>query len=182
MSEQKETLIVGGGCFWCTDAVFSSLDGVESVEPGYAGGRTEYPTYEEICQGGTGHIEVVRVTFDPSRIQAEQLLEVFFASHDPTSRDRQGNDVGEQYRSVIFYASEAQHVAALAVRDRLQAEGLTDGVPIVTEILPAPVFWPAESEHADYFARNPWQGYCQFVIAPKVSAMRKKFARLQRSE
>lgn len=182
MNKEWDTLIVGGGCFWCVDAVFRSLDGVISVEPGYAGGRTEHPTYEEICQGDSGHIEVVRITFDASRIGLEPLLEVFFAAHDPASRDRQGNDVGEQYRSVVFYASEAQREAALAVRDRLQAEGLTGGALIVTEILPAPVFWPAEAEHDDYFARHPWQGYCQVVIAPKVSAMRKKFARLQRSE
>lgn len=176
-----ETIILGGGCFWCVEAVFQSLEGVLSVESGYAGGQSQHPSYEQICQGNTGHIEVVQVTFDPARISAETLLEVFFAAHDPTSRDRQGNDVGEQYRSVVFYASEAQRDTALAVKDRLNTSGVLDA-PIVTEILPAPVFWPAEPEHDDYFVRHPWQGYCQYVIAPKVVAMRRKFAALQRTE
>lgn len=175
-----DNVILGGGCFWCVEAVYSTLDGVVSQQSGYAGGRTESPSYEDICKGNTGHIEVVQVSFDPARISLDRILDVFFASHDPTSRDRQGNDAGEQYRSVVFYASEEQRVAAEAARDRYERETGQVG-RVVTEILPAPRFWPAEPEHDDYFARHPWQGYCQYVIAPKVASTRKKFPELLRS-
>jgi peptide-methionine (S)-S-oxide reductase len=168
-----ETLVLGGGCFWCTEAVLSALAGVVRVEPGYCGGHVDNPSYEQVCRENTGHIEVVRVQFDPGVISRDDLLDVFFATHDPTTLDRQGNDVGPQYASVVFYASPQQQAAAgQAVARAQQALGQT----VVTRLLPAQRFWPAEDYHHEYFRRNPGQGYCQFVIAPKMAALRRRFA------
>jgi len=169
-----ETATLGGGCFWCLEAVFVELKGVESVRSGYAGGGVADPTYEQVCSGRTGHAEVVRVTFDPAVIPFEDLLRVFFAIHDPTTPNRQGADAGTQYRSVILYESEAQREAAGRIITEIDAAGVWDDA-IVTEVVPLEAFYPAESYHADYFARNPAQAYCQIVIAPKVAKFRKQF-------
>jgi peptide-methionine (S)-S-oxide reductase len=169
----RETATLGGGCFWCLEAVFEQLRGVESVTSGYAGGDAESPSYQDVCSGGTGHAEVVQVTFDPSVITYRDLLEVFFTIHDPTTRNRQGADVGTQYRSVIFYHSPAQKDTARAVIADLSRRRLWDG-PIVTEVLPLDVFYPAEEYHRRYFRAHPEQGYCRAVIAPKVAKFRKQ--------
>jgi peptide-methionine (S)-S-oxide reductase len=173
--------VFGGGCFWCTEAVYDALEGVESVEPGYMGGHIENPSYEQVCDGRTGHIEVVRVTYDPLLVSFETLLDVFFATHDPTTPNRQGNDVGPQYQSAIFFQDAEQESLALAAILHLDQSGaLSD--PVCTKVLPAEKFWVAEDYHHDYFARNPRQGYCQFVVAPKVSKFKDKFPeRLKRS-
>lgn len=173
-AKTSETAVLGGGCFWCLDAVFRDLDGVESVESGYAGGPDANPSYEAVCTGRTGHAEVVRVTFDPHRLAFDDLLRVFFTIHDPTTRDRQGNDVGPQYRSVIFCQSPQQKATAERVVRELDGAGLF-GRPIVTEIADAAPFHPAEGYHQDYFERNPAQPYCMFVVAPKVAKFRKAF-------
>ena len=170
----SEVAILGGGCFWCLDAAFRQLRGVTRVESGYAGGHVANPTYQQVCGGDTGHAEVVRVTFDPREISYRDLLTVFFTIHDPTTRDRQGGDVGPQYRSVIFYLDDRQRAEAEAVIRGLEAERVWDD-PIVTQLLPAPAFYPAESYHQDYFARNPRQPYCQAVVAPKVAKVRRAF-------
>jgi peptide-methionine (S)-S-oxide reductase len=170
-----ETAVLGGGCFWCLDAVFRELDGVLSVESGYAGGHPANPTYDQVCTGRTGHAEVVRIRFDPARIAFADLLRVFFATHDPTTLDRQGNDVGTQYRSVIFCQDPAQQQAARTVVDELQRQDIFDD-PIVTELAGDAPFYPAEAYHQAYFARNGRQPYCQVVVAPKVSKFRKAFA------
>jgi peptide-methionine (S)-S-oxide reductase len=174
-SNATETAILGGGCFWCLEAVFSRLAGVREVESGYAGGRTHSPSYEDVCSGRTGHAEVVRVAFDPAVLSYRDLLRVFFTIHDPTTRDRQGNDVGTQYRSVIFPQSEAQRAEARTVIDELGRQKLWDD-PIVTEIGETATFYPAEGYHRRYFERNGGQPYCQFVVAPKVAKFRKAFA------
>ena len=171
-------VILGGGCFWCTEAVFAALKGVSSVEPGYSGGVTENPTYESICEGATGHAEVIRVTFDPEVVSLDELLTVFFHSHDPTTLNRQGADVGSQYRSVVYYSSEEQESAARGVIARLEREGLWDGKPFVTEVRPASKFYPAEEYHRDYLRRNPTQPYCAFVARPKVEKVRHQFPAL----
>jgi len=168
------TAVLGGGCFWCLDAVFRDLEGVHEVESGYAGGRGERPTYEQVCGGRTGHAEVVRVRFDPAVIGFADLLGVFFAIHDPTTKDRQGHDVGTQYRSVIFAQDDAQRAAAEAIVRRLDAERIF-AAPIVTEIAGPATFWPAERYHQDYFAANPAQPYCMGVVAPKVAKFRRQF-------
>jgi len=174
-----ETAILGGGCFWCTEAAFSELQGVSKVQSGYAGGHVPNPSYKDVCTGRTGHAEVVRVDFDPAVISYEDLLRVFFTIHDPTTLNRQGADVGTQYRSVIFYASPAQEDSAKAIIAEFEASGAW-GKKIVTELSPAPEFYDAEPEHDQYFARNPYAGYCQAVIAPKIAKMRKAFtARLR---
>jgi peptide-methionine (S)-S-oxide reductase len=170
-----EKAILGGGCFWCTEASFTELQGVTHVQSGYAGGHIENPSYKAVCTGQTGHAEVVEVTFDPAVISYEDLLRVFFTIHDPTTLNRQGGDTGTQYRSVIFYADEAQKAAAEKIIAEFEISGVW-GKPIVTEVAPAPVFYRAEPEHDQYFARNPYAGYCQAVIAPKVAKMRKVFA------
>ena len=170
----RETAVLGGGCFWCLDAVFRDLAGVESVESGYAGGRTEQPSYESVCSGRTGHAEVVRVTFDPSVLSYRDLLGVFFAVHDPTTKDRQGHDVGTQYRSAIFAQTPEQRRIAEDLVRALDAERLWSG-KIVTEIADAATFWPAETYHQDYFANNPRQPYCMGVVAPKVAKFRKQY-------
>jgi len=166
---------LGGGCFWCLEAVFDNLQGVESVESGYTGGRTANPTYKQVCGGNTGHAEVVRVTFDPGVISYREILEVFFAIHDPTTPDRQGNDVGTQYRSVIFYHSPEQQRIAEQLIAELNGQKAF-GAAIVTEVAPAPAFHVAEDYHQEYFANNGNQPYCQFVVAPKLAKFRKKFA------
>ena len=169
-----ETATLGGGCFWCLDAVYRGLRGVTRVESGYAGGKRPAPSYEAVCTGTTGHAEVVQITFDPSVISFRDLLSVFFTIHDPTTLNRQGGDVGTQYRSVIFYHSPQQLEDAKATIASLEAEGIWDA-PIVTELAPAPTFYSAEPYHQDYFNRNTGQPYCQIVIAPKVAKARKKF-------
>ena len=170
---EKATL--GGGCFWCTEAVFTRMDGVESVVPGYAGGHVESPTYEQVCGGDTGHAEVVQLSYDPRRISYGEILEIFFATHDPTTQDRQGNDVGPQYRSVVFAHDDSQEGTAREMISRLSEEDVFEA-PIVTEVDRLETFWPAEDYHHDYFARNGRQPYCMFVIAPKVAKLRKSFA------
>jgi peptide-methionine (S)-S-oxide reductase len=170
----REIATLGGGCFWCLDAVYRDLRGVEQVVSGYAGGTPTNPTYHQVCGGDTGHAEVVQVTFDPSIISYRDLLDVFFTIHDPTTRDQQGADVGTQYRSVIFYHSPEQQAEAERAIASLTAEGVWDD-PIVTQLVPAPTFYPAEEYHQDYFRRNPGQGYCRAVIAPKVAKARKAF-------
>jgi len=171
----REVATLGGGCFWCLEAVFDRLAGVLSVESGYSGGNTLNPTYQDICGGDTGHAEVVRVTFDPSVIRYDDLLEVFFSIHDPTTPNMQGNDVGTQYRSVIYYHTPEQKTAAENIVRKLTTEKAY-AYPIVTEIAAAARFYEAESYHQEYFERNPQQPYCQYVVSPKVSKFRKKFA------
>jgi peptide-methionine (S)-S-oxide reductase len=166
---------LGGGCFWCLEAVYEPLRGVEKVESGYAGGATPNPSYRQVCGGNTGHVEVVQITFDPEVISYGDLLEIFFAMHDPTTRNRQGADVGTQYRSVIFYHSPEQKQAAEALITELNAAGVW-GAPIVTEVGPFREFYKAEDYHQGYFRNNPAQGYCQAVVAPKVAKLRQKFA------
>jgi peptide-methionine (S)-S-oxide reductase len=165
-----ESLVLGGGCFWCTEAAYKLLPGVLSVTSGYAGGRVENPTYEQICGGRTGHAEVIRIDYDPARVSLERLLEFFWKVHDPTQVGGQGNDRGPQYRSVILYADDRQRRAAEASRDQAQREFAE---PLTTEIAPLARFWPAEAYHQDYFARNPEQGYCSVVIRPKVAKLRR---------
>ena len=174
-SPATETVILGGGCFWCLDAVYRGLNGVVSVESGYAGGAKPNPTYEEICTGRTGHAEVVRVTFDPAVLSLRDLLTVFFTIHDPTTLNRQGNDVGTQYRSAVFCATPAQRATVEDVIRTLTAEKLFSG-KIVTEVADAATFYPAEGYHQDYFERNGNQPYCMLVVAPKVAKFRKSFA------
>jgi len=175
-----ETAILGGGCFWCLEAVFDDLAGVQSVESGYAGGNRPDPSYDEVCGGGTGHAEVVRVTFDPAALAFRDVLTVFFAIHDPTTRNRQGNDVGTQYRSVVFCQTPEQRATAEAVITELTAAKLWRD-PIVTEIAGAAPFFAAEDYHQEYYARNGGQPYCQVVVAPKVAKFRKHFGeRLKR--
>jgi len=166
---------LAGGCFWCLEAAYLQLKGVESVVSGYMGGRVERPTYEQVCSGRTGHAEVVRIAFDPAEISYADLLEVFFVVHDPTTRDRQGNDVGSQYRSAIFWHTPEQKSAAEAMVARLSAEHAYAS-PIVTEITEATTFWPAEDYHQDYFSLHPNQSYCQFVVSPKVAKVKARFA------
>jgi peptide-methionine (S)-S-oxide reductase len=179
-SPRTEVALLGGGCFWCLDAVFRDLKGVTSVESGYAGGASANPTYEDVCTGRTGHAEVVRVTFDPAELAFRDLLSVFFTIHDPTTLNRQGNDVGTQYRSVIFAQSPEQKAIAQDVVRTLSAQNLF-GKPIVTEIADAAPYYPAERYHQDYFDNNPGQPYCMAVVAPKVAKFRKSFAeRLKR--
>ena len=170
-----DTAVFGGGCFWCLEAVFQRLPGVKSVESGYMGGRVENPTYKQVCTGTTGHAEVVRVAFDPSQISYRDLLAVFFAIHDPTTLDRQGNDVGTQYRSAIFYNSDEQRREAAKVIAELTAAG-EFAAPIVTAIEPAATFFVAEDYHQNYFNENSQQPYCRFIIAPKLEKFRKAFA------
>jgi peptide-methionine (S)-S-oxide reductase len=172
-SHHNEVATLAGGCFWCLEAVFQGLKGVERVVSGYAGGSVPNPSYEEVCGGGTGHAEVVQVTFDPAVLRYRDLLDVFFAIHDPTTLNRQGADVGTQYRSAIYYHSPEQERTAHAAIAEIERAGVFDA-PIVTEVAPFTVFYPAEEYHQDYFRRNPGQGYCRAVIAPKVAKFRKE--------
>jgi peptide-methionine (S)-S-oxide reductase len=171
MSTELATL--GGGCFWCLDAAYRGLKGVLSVVSGYAGGAAPSPSYREVCSGTTGHAEVLRISFDPAVIDYESLLRVFFSLHDPTTLNRQGADVGPQYRSVIFHHSDTQRDTAQRLIAQLPAEGQWSD-PIVTELAPVPDFYPAEEYHQDYFRQNPYQGYCQVVIAPKLAKVRER--------
>ena len=174
MTRRTEEATLGGGCFWCLEAVFKELAGVESVGSGYAGGSVPNPTYEQVCGKKTGHAEVVQVRFDPDVLDYKDLLRMFFAIHDPTTKDRQGADAGPQYRSIILHHSEAQRAAADDVMKEITAQGIYSD-PLVTELVPLEKFWPAEAYHDDYFARNPEQGYCRIVIEPKVAKFRKHF-------
>lgn len=176
-SAEPRTAVFGGGCFWCTEAVFQMLKGVSKVEPGYAGGVLNNPTYERVSGGNTGHAEVIRVSYDPDQIAYEDLLTVFFGSHDPTTPNRQGADVGEQYRSVIFYETEEERVIAERIVKEIR-ESLTDGSSVVTQIEPLTKFYPAEDYHFDYFKNNTSAPYCQIIIEPKVEKVRKRFAQL----
>ena len=170
----EETAVLGGGCFWCLEAVYDELKGVISVESGYMGGHVVHPTYQQVCTGTTGHAEVVRITFDNEVISFRDILNVFFTIHDPTTLNRQGADVGTQYRSVIFYMNEEQRNTARQVIQELSAKRLWPN-PIVTEVTEAGVFYMAEDYHQEYFKKNPNAGYCQAVIAPKVAKFRQKF-------
>ncbi|MCI4364007.1 MAG: peptide-methionine (S)-S-oxide reductase MsrA [Thermoplasmata archaeon] len=169
-----ELATLGGGCFWCTEAVFAELRGVEEVLPGYAGGRTKNPSYEEVCTGTTGHAEVIQVRFRPTEVAYRDLLRVFFTVHDPTTKDRQGGDVGTQYRSIILWHSEAQQRAAEEIRLEVEGRHLWSR-SIVTELAPFTVFYPAEEYHRNYFALHPERAYCQMIIAPKVAKFRKQY-------
>lgn len=171
----KQVAVLGGGCFWCLEAVFLDLDGVLAVESGYTGGNTRDPTYEEVCSGETGHAEVVRVEFDADQISFHDLLGVFFSTHDPTTLNRQGNDIGTQYRSVIYYVDEAQRAEAASMIDALTAKRMFDR-PVVTELSALPDYYAAEDYHQRFFERNPFQGYCMAVVGPKVAKFRKQFA------
>ena len=172
----QQIAVFGGGCFWCLEAVFDRLQGVLAVESGYMGGHVDNPTYRQVCNGNTGHVEVVRVTFDPQEISYPELLEVFFAMHDPTTLNRQGNDVGTQYRSVIFYESEEQKQLALKSIAELNATHEWPD-PVVTAVEPAGKFYVAEDYHQEYYDNNSYQPYCQFVISPKVKKFQEKFAK-----
>jgi peptide-methionine (S)-S-oxide reductase len=177
----RDVAVIGGGCFWCTDAVFSELRGVDRVLPGYAGGTTANPTYEEVCSETTGHAEVVEIVFDPAVLPYDDLLRIFFTTHDPTTLNRQGNDVGTSYRSIILYRNAQQKEAAARVMAEVQRAGIWRK-PLVTEVAPLRQFYPAEEYHRDYFRRNPGQGYCAVIIAPKVAKFRKQYAeRLKRA-
>jgi peptide-methionine (S)-S-oxide reductase len=169
-----EVTTLAGGCFWCLEAVYDELKGVEDVVSGYSGGNVANPSYERVCTGDTGHAEAVQVTFDPQIVSYRQLLEVFFTIHDPTSLNRQGADVGTQYRSVIFYHNAEQKAIAEQVMSELEAQKLWKK-PVVTELVPFESFYPAEEYHQEYFKRNPYQGYCMVVIAPKVAKFRHKY-------
>ena len=173
----REVAVLGGGCFWCLEAVFLEVEGVCAVTSGYCGGRLASPSYQAVCEGDTGHAEVVRIEFDPARVSFSALLEIFFAIHDPTTPDRQGNDVGTQYRSVIFPTTARQRSEALAMIEALAAAQVFPA-PIVTRVeadTPPATFWPAEEAHHDYYARHPEQPYCQYVVAPKVAKFRQHF-------
>jgi peptide-methionine (S)-S-oxide reductase len=173
-SAGKEIATLAGGCFWCLEAVYDGMKGVEAVESGYMGGQMPDPTYEQVCGGRTGHAEVVRITFDPASVSFKELLEVFFVIHDPTTLNQQGNDIGTQYRSAIFYHTPRQKAEAEQVIADLTAAKLWKKA-IVTELIPAGTFYMAEGYHQEYFSRNPYQPYCQFVVAPKVAKFRKQF-------
>ena len=174
MAKELETATLGGGCFWCTEAVYKELKGVVDVKPGYSGGNIKNPSYEEVCTGATGHAEVVQITFDPEIVSFSDILEVFFMTHDPTTLNRQGNDVGTQYRSAIFYHSEAQKETTEKVIKLFEQEKVYNQ-PIVTEVTPFTNFYVAEDYHFNYFARNKNQPYCQYVIVPKIEKFRKIF-------
>ena len=173
----KEVAVFGGGCFWCTEAVFKMLKGVSAVEPGYAVGKTQNPTYEEVSSGSSGHVEVARVEYDSEKIDFKDLMTVFFGSHDATQVNRQGNDVGEQYRTVIFYTTEAQKIEAESFIEDLN-ESTRDGEPIVTTVEPLSNYSTAEDYHKNYYANNENAGYCQVIIAPKLQKVQKEFANL----
>lgn len=174
-----QTIVLGGGCFWCTEAVFKEVRGITDVESGYSNGHTERPSYEQVCTGTTGHNEVVKLNYDPAQISLRQILEIFFVVHDPTQLNRQGNDTGTQYRSGIYTTTPEQKEEADAMIRQMSQEKLF-GKPIVTEVLPVSNYSPAEEYHQDFFEKNPTQGYCMAVAAPKVAKFRKTFSELQR--
>ncbi len=180
MNPEFETITLGGGCFWCTEAVYVQVRGVQDVESGYSNGQVRQPSYEAVCTGSTGHNEVVKLVYDPAVISTREVLEIFFVIHDPTTLNRQGNDTGTQYRSGIYFNSPEQETVARAVIAEMAASGVYSH-PIVTEVLPLDNYWPAEDYHQDFFARNPHQGYCMAVAAPKVAKFRKTFSRLQKA-
>jgi len=175
----SETIVLGGGCFWCTESVYKEVRGVTDVESGYSNGETQRPSYEDVCTGRTGHNEVVKLTYDPLQVTTRQLLEIFFVVHDPTQLNRQGNDTGTQYRSGIYYTTPEQKETAESLIRQITAEKLF-GRPVVTEVQPMENYWPAEEYHQDFFEKNPTQGYCLAVAAPKVAKFRKTFAELTR--
>ncbi len=179
MSDQSQTITLGGGCFWCLEAVYVNVLGVLDVESGYSNGHLLQPSYEQVCSGNTGHNEVVRLVFDPQVISLREILEIFFVIHDPTTPNAQGNDRGTQYRSGIYFSSPEQQAVAQQVIHDLAASA-PGSRKVVTEVLPLDNYWPAEDYHQDFFARNPHQGYCMAVAAPKVAKFRKTFARLQK--
>ena len=172
-----ETIILGGGCFWCTEAVYVGVKGIMDVESGYSNGQTVRPSYEQVCSGSTGHNEVVKLAYDPAEISTREVLEIFFVIHDPTTLNRQGNDSGTQYRSGIYFSTPEQEAVAREVIQDMAQSGVYQH-PIVTEVLPLANYWPAEDYHQDFFEKNPGQGYCMAVAAPKVAKFRKTFARL----
>ncbi len=180
MTTITATVALGGGCFWCTEAVFVQVRGVLDVESGYSNGHLHRPTYDAVCTGATGHNEVVKLIYSPEIVSLHELLEVFFLIHDPTTLNRQGNDIGTQYRSGIYFEDSQQQITAMAVIEELRSSGVYQR-PIVTEVLPLQNYWPAENYHQDFFERNPSQGYCLAVAAPKVQKFRKTFARLQKT-
>ena len=169
----SETAVLGGGCFWCLEAVYQQLKGVQQVESGYTGGHVQAPTYEQVCGGATGHAEVVKLTFDPDQVSYREILEIFFTIHDPTTLNRQGNDVGTQYRSVIYFQSPAQHDTAKHI---IAEMALVWDAPVVTELSPAETYYKAEDYHQNYFVQHPFQGYCAFVVAPKLAKFKEVFA------
>lgn len=177
MTNSSQTIVLGGGCFWCTEAVFVCVRGIEDVESGYCNGQALCPSYEQVCSGNSGHNEVVKLCFDPKQISAREILEIFFLIHDPTTLNRQGHDVGTQYRSGIYVTTPEQAALAQELIREMADSGVYHQV-IVTEVLPLANYWAAEDYHQDYFAKNPTQGYCQAVAAPKVAKFRKTFARL----
>lgn len=181
MGSKTEIIVLGGGCFWCTEAVFKMMRGVVSVLPGYAGGTKENPTYREVCDGTTGHAEVVQIEYDPDVVTVRNILTVFFGSHDPTTLNRQGADVGSQYRSVIFYTTDDQKDVALEMIREIN-ESNVHGTPVKTEVLPLPKFYVAENYHQDYFAQNKEVPYCELVINPKLEKVQKEFAALLKSQ
>jgi peptide-methionine (S)-S-oxide reductase len=176
-STKREVVTLGGGCYWCLDAVFTDIKGVDQVLSGFSGGRVQNPTYEDVCTGATGHAEVVQITFDPAVVSLRELLHVFFTLHDPTTKDRQGNDVGTQYRSIVLYRDEAQKAAAEDAIREIDESGVW-GAKAVTELEPFEAFYRAEDYHQDYYRKNPLQPYCLFVIRPKVSKLRKKYLQM----
>lgn len=181
MTQELPILVLGGGCFWCTEAVFDGVRGVLDVESGYSNGRVERPSYEQVCGGQTGHNEVVRLVYDPQQVSVRQLLGIFFATHDPTTLNRQGNDVGTQYRSAIYTTLPEQERAARELMAELEQARLF-GAPIVTEVLPLDNYWPAEAYHQDYYRQHPDQGYCAYVVGPKVAKFRQQFSALLKPE
>lgn len=172
-----ETAVFGGGCFWCTEAVFKMLKGIKSITPGYSGGTKENPTYEEVCSGKTGHAEAVKIEFDPVEISFRDLLTVFFGTHDPTTKNRQGNDVGTQYRSVIFYTTEEQKIEAEKFIKEIN-DSNSEGAPVVTEVVAFAKFYDAEEYHKDFYSKNKGNSYCEVVINPKLEKVQKNFAQL----
>jgi peptide-methionine (S)-S-oxide reductase len=176
-SPNKEVITLGGGCFWCLDAVFADIRGVGQVLSGYSGGKVANPTYDDVCKGTTGHAEVTEITFDPAVVSLRELLKIFFTLHDPTTKDRQGNDVGPQYRSVIFYRDATQKAVAEEVIAEISASNVWDG-ELVTELQPFEAFYRAEDYHQDYYRKNPLQPYCLFVIRPKVAKLRKTYLQM----
>jgi peptide-methionine (S)-S-oxide reductase len=172
-----QTIVLGGGCFWCTESVYKEVRGVTDVESGYSNGQVPQPSYEDVCTGRTGCNEVVKLEYDPAVISTREILEIFFVVHDPTTLNRQGNDAGTQYRSGIYFTTDEQRQTAQALLDELARDNAFGG-PVVTELLPLANYWPAEDYHQDFFERNPHQGYCVAVAAPKVAKFRKTFARL----
>jgi len=180
MPDFTQTIVFGGGCFWCLDAVFAQVRGVHSVESGYSNGVTVQPSYEQVCSGTTGHNEVVKLRFDPTQISLHEILEIFFVIHNPTTLNQQGYDRGTQYRSGIYFANRDQETVAKNLIAEINESGVSSR-PVVTEVLPLANYWPAEDYHQDYFAKNPEQGYCLAVAAPKVAKFRQTFARLTRT-